>query len=197
MKRISYALIALFMLASLFAQQTWEGNAAMSRYGEFPSTGLYGASDSFSRNTVVTVENLENHKKTTVIIVDRLDDPGLFLLLSREAALELGISPDQFVRTRVTLADSRSRLSVNDSDQAFHDDPDINPSATIEDEDLSFLQKYLTSDEPLILNPDVEPTITPEENPEAPVAEEPVEIAPLIEQAPEAVEMADAAFGGL
>ncbi|MBN2510548.1 MAG: hypothetical protein JXB03_09730 [Spirochaetales bacterium] len=204
MKRIVTAFIALFIFASLFAQQTWEGNAAMSRYGEFPSTGLYGASDSFSRNTVVTVENLENNKKTTIIIVERLDDPGLFLLLSREAALELGISPDQFVRTRVTLADARSRLSVNDEDQAYHDDPDINPSARIEDEDLSFLNKYLTSDEPLFLDPEADPGIVQEDGDqddaetiteEAPVQEEPpavIEDDIYVDPGPDAVAIADA-----
>ncbi|HUX20439.1 MAG TPA: SPOR domain-containing protein, partial [Spirochaetia bacterium] len=58
MKR-SY-LIALILLSAplvLSAQSVWEGSAAVGGYGSFPSTGLYGASDSFSQNTLVTVEN--------------------------------------------------------------------------------------------------------------------------------------------
>jgi len=151
-------IILLLVSGSLFSQSEWEGTTAMGRYGEFPSSGLYGASNSFPRNTLVEVENLETGMTATVLIVDRLDDPGLFLLLSREAAENLGIEDDQIVRSRVQLADNSRRLSLEDTDRPYHPDPDINPGA---EEELSFLDRYTT------IEPEAEPAPVPPAPPAA------------------------------
>ena len=139
-RRTSLLLLAVFaVMGLLYAQSEWEGTTAMGRYGEFPNSGYYGASDSFPRNTLVKVENLETGTTVPVLIVDRLDDPGLFLLLSREAAEELGIRDDQVVRTKVSLADNRGRLDRVDGDRPFSPDPDVNPAAG---NNLAFLDRY-------------------------------------------------------
>ena len=158
-RRIVIFLVAAVAAAGILsAQSVWEGSTAMGRYGEFPSSGYYGASDSFPRNTLVKVENLETGESVEVLIVDRLDDPGLFLLLSREASQALGIRDDQVVRSRVSLADNSPRYSTGEGDRAYHPDSDINPGA---DEDLAFLDRYL------------EPETAPDSAVEAPVRPEP------------------------
>ncbi len=109
---IPFFLILLLMVGPLIAESTWEGTTTASRYGEFPDSGNYGASNSFSRNTIITVTNLVNGQSTTVIIVDRLDDPGLFLLLSRDAAVELGVSQAEIVQVRARLEQPRGASSA-------------------------------------------------------------------------------------
>ncbi|MEW5818180.1 MAG: SPOR domain-containing protein, partial [Spirochaetota bacterium] len=66
----------ILVVGFCLGESLWEGSASMSRYGEFPLTGYYGASNSFPRNTLVEVENRSNEKTATVIIVDRLNDNG-------------------------------------------------------------------------------------------------------------------------
>ena len=160
MKRRTVILLVAAVAAAgiLSAQSVWEGSTAMGRYGEFPSSGYYGASDSFPRNTLVEVENIETGESVEVLIVDRLDDPGLFLLLSREASEALGIRDDQVVRSRVSLADNSARYSTGQEDRAYHPDSDINPGA---DEDFAFLDRYL------------EPETAPDTVVEEPVRPEP------------------------
>lgn len=171
MKRTLLLILLVLVTTGLgLAQSEWEGTTAMGRYGEFPNSGYYGASNSFPRNTLVEVENVETGRTTTVLIVDRLEDPGLFLLLSREAAEELGIKDDQVVRSRVMLADNSGRLAVENKDRPFSPDPDVNPGA---DEELAFLDRYLAE----------EPEETPPVDPPAPPAEEPVISGGLIVEA--------------
>jgi len=128
-----YAFVSIICAIPFLNALQWEGNASMSRYGEFPDTGRYAASNSFSRNTLVTVENLENGRTVKVIIVKRLNDSGLFILLSREAAAQLGIEQEEIVRVRVTLAREESPMvTLKPEDMPFNPDPDINPSAGVE-----------------------------------------------------------------
>lgn len=127
----SRVLACIFFLLSwlLPADSVWEGSAAVSRYGEFPDTGFYGASNSFSRNTTVNVENLENGRQIRLIITGRVSDPSIFLLVSKEAASALGIPAGEIVRTRVTVAKETAYESyVRPNDLQTNPDPDINPS---------------------------------------------------------------------
>ena len=82
--KIKYFFISVLLTAAVFcisAESYWEGSASMSRYGEFPVKGLYGASNSFPLNSIVEVTNPANSKKTEIIIVNKLDDNNLFILL--------------------------------------------------------------------------------------------------------------------
>ena len=143
MKRILLWVFLFFAATVVFAgDQVWEGTTAMSRYGEFPTDGLYGASNSFPVNTLIRVENLENGKKADIIVVARLEDPSLFLLVSIQAAEALGISPTEVVRARVTLAGNGSTDSQSAmSDFPYSPDPDINPAAIVGDPNASDLLK--------------------------------------------------------
>ncbi|WP_321992326.1 SPOR domain-containing protein [Marispirochaeta aestuarii] len=208
-KVLIFSILFSLISFSLFSQSEWEGTTAMGRYGEFPSSGLYGASNSFPRNTLVEVENLETGMSATVLIVDRLDDPGLFLLLSREAAENLGIEDDQIVRSRVQLADNSRRLSIEDKDRPYHPDPDINPGA---EDELSFLDRYAATEaEPgtapvppaalALVPPEPEETGDTEESPARPEPEAAAEAPPAVvadiavepEPEPEAPELTETA----
>jgi hypothetical protein len=130
MKRyIPLLLIISLVTTPLCAESAWEGTSTMSRYGEFPDSGNYGASNSFPRNTVIKVKNLENGKETTVIIVDRLEDSGIFLLVSKDAAEELGISSGEISRVRTTVFRSDTAVGAFPDDLPLSPDPDINPAA--------------------------------------------------------------------
>jgi len=156
-----YFFIILLCVGGIsFAQQVgsvWEGTASMSRYGEFPATGLYAASNSFPRNTLVEVENLHNGKKSTVIVADRLNNPGLFMLLSREAAGILGITEDETVQVRVILATESETLAENlEGEQPFSEDPDVNPAVSAEG------YTYELPEEPEIVEEPEEPELVEE-----------------------------------
>lgn len=136
-KAIVYIGIILVMTGGFAAAQSgnpvWEGTASMSRYGEFPATGLYAASNSFPRNTIVEIENLQNGKKTTVIIADRLNNPGLFMLLSREAAGALGITENDTVQVRVALESKTESIAESlVEERPYSADPEVNPAARTE-----------------------------------------------------------------
>jgi len=85
------------------ADIVWEGTAAMSRFGEFPHKGFYGASNSFPINTIISVENTKNKNIVEVIIVDTLNDNNLFLLLSKDAAENLEIKQDEILSIKAQI----------------------------------------------------------------------------------------------
>ena len=131
---IVLASLLLFLAAAgnLYSDSVWEGSAAMGRYGEFPLTGYYGASNSFPRNAYVEVENLDNGKKTRLIVVDRMSSSGLLLLISNEAAQALGVYQNDIVRVKVRMISSgAAEQSVDQDDLAYSPDPDLNPAAAL------------------------------------------------------------------
>ena len=91
------AAICLFVSAS-----PWEGAAAVAPEGELPGNGRYIATNSFPRNTVVDIVNIETNKSTRVIVARSLDSPGLLAIISREAAELIGMRPGSVSRIRMT-----------------------------------------------------------------------------------------------
>ena len=130
------AFVAIYLLSAvtLMAQSEWSGTATLSRLGEFPDSGNYASSSSFQKNTLIEVTNLQNDKRATVIIVDRVSDPGLFMLLSRDAADDLGIGAGEIVQVRAILAQVDSLVRDAADDRALSQDPDINPAAIVASE---------------------------------------------------------------
>ena len=132
MKLISpFILLILVCSVTLFADSVWEGTSTLGSYGEFPERGNYGASNSFERNTVIEVNNLDNGNSTTLIIVDRLEQPGIFLLLSKDAAAELGVVQGQLAQVRASLALPQGAIRAFPDDLPFSPDPDVNPAAAL------------------------------------------------------------------
>jgi len=131
--RLISGLLFLTVPLILGAQSLWEGSATIGAYGVLPVRGLYGASNSFPRNTLVEIENLENGSRSEIIIVDRLENSSFLVLLSQEAGEELQIGPSGVIRVRVTLGQAKKTDSYSlNNDQVYSSDPDINPAAAAE-----------------------------------------------------------------
>ena len=91
------AALCLFVSAS-----PWEGAAATAPEGELPGNGRYIATNSFPKNTIVDIVNIETNKGTRVIVANGLDSPGLLAIVSREAAELIGMRPGSVSRIRMT-----------------------------------------------------------------------------------------------
>jgi len=86
--------IVLLITLSLFTVtvlSSWEGAAAVAPEGELPAVGFFIATNSFPRNIVVDITNLETNKTTRAIVANGLDNPGLLAIISREAAELIGM----------------------------------------------------------------------------------------------------------
>ena len=143
MKRILALCLAFACAGALFAQEVWEGNSAVSAYGVFPSTGFYGASNSFPQNTLVSVQDLDTGKQATVLIIDRTAASGLLLLLSKDAGDALGVAPGTTAHVRVTLA-KQPLASGGPGDLPYSPDSDVYPAAGVgSPTSLAFLDQYL------------------------------------------------------
>jgi len=125
MKRWLLVLCIVLVATTFIGASAWEGSAMMSAYGEFPDSGNYGACNSFPMNTAVEVVNLENGKTVTVIITKGSDNPGIFLLLSPEAAHSLDMEPGMVSRVRVSAP---RNMTESMSSSAPTMDSDFNPS---------------------------------------------------------------------
>ena len=126
----------LFLAVPVSAQQAWEGSAVVGRYGDFPPGGLFAASNAFARNSMVTVTDGRSGRQVRVIVVGRIDDPGVFLLLSPEAGEELGLRAGGSTQVsatplRSTAPDSPVPALVDEP--AMSADPEVNPAARIAD----------------------------------------------------------------
>jgi hypothetical protein len=102
MKKFNIILFGLIPALIFLSASVWEGSAAVSAAGEFPEGAYYVATDSFPRNTVVDVTNLENGRTIRVIVAAGLDSPGLLAMLSRNAAFAIGIQSRGIGRIRMT-----------------------------------------------------------------------------------------------
>jgi hypothetical protein len=80
----------------------WEGAAATAPEGELPGSGRFIATNSFPKNTIVDIVNIETNKSTRVIVANGLDSPGLLAIISREAAELIGMRPGSVSRIRMT-----------------------------------------------------------------------------------------------
>jgi hypothetical protein len=130
MKRIIFLSILSLSFVSLSAQQVWEGTGVAGRYGDFPYTGYYGYSNIFPRNSLVNVQNIANGKIVQIIISGALEDPALFLVLSRQAADALGMDRSDTAGVRVSLAATAADPIVRGySDLPYSNDPEVNPAA--------------------------------------------------------------------
>ncbi len=132
-KRIGWVGGLLFLIwGTGFSQRIWEGTATVARYGEFPPSGMYGASNSFERNSIVDVENISNGKRARIIITGRVSDPTLFLVVSEQVAAELGIGKMDIARVRVSpVVTPGIDPSLVKPELPLSPDPDINPSARV------------------------------------------------------------------
>ena len=129
------ALVLLLSLAWVTGaeEQSWEGNAAVVRKGEFGSEGLFAASDSFPKNTLLEVENPQNVKTVQVTVVERINGSGnVFLLLSEQAAAALGLSAAEVIRVKARVLLAAGTAGKNGSQDLTRSlDSDVNPAAAL------------------------------------------------------------------
>jgi hypothetical protein len=132
---ICWLLIFVMILPSGFAQTMNYGGTAVSGSSlDFPNGGYVAASNTFPINTVLEVTNPNNGQSVRVRITSRLNESGVFILLSPQASQDLGIS-DRFpfsVNARTVTLPSVSSTN-GDADVPFSRDPDLNPQASLGD----------------------------------------------------------------
>jgi hypothetical protein len=131
MKKFVFALYLVPVLLVLVGASVWEGAAASTPRGDLPETGYYAATNSFPRNTVVDVTNLENGKTIRVIVSGGLDTPGLLTILSKDAANFIGLSPHAIGRVRMTQPADPIAFSRFTEGMGSSGDPDYDPAAQL------------------------------------------------------------------
>ena len=97
-------LVCLILAASvLFVSATvWEGAASVGPARDLRGETYSVATNSFPRNTVIDVTNLENNRTVRVLVVSGLNNSGLLASLSRDAADAIGMNGDSVRRVRIT-----------------------------------------------------------------------------------------------
>ena len=132
--------ILLLCLCSLaaFAQQNWQGTAAVARSGEFDAPGLFAASNAFAENTKILVQNAQTGQSVQVTVSQRI--PGsasVFLLLSEAAGKQIGLTGSQLIRVKASVVSTLGTdLSDTLQEEAYSSDPDLNPPLSVSEQQL-------------------------------------------------------------
>jgi cell division septation protein DedD len=99
--RITFFAMVIVSLIMLVNATVWEGVTEADSAGVVP--GNYSvATNSFPRNTVVDITNLENGKMVRVKVVSGLEQAGLLAMLSRTAAESIDLHGNSSGRIRMT-----------------------------------------------------------------------------------------------
>ncbi len=129
--KVIVSLCALFLVVSasaLFADEIWQGNAAVSVRGELDRDGYYAASNSFPPGTKILVTNLDNGRRVIVTVKQRLNgSSNVFLLLSANAAGELGMKSTDVIRIKSQVVGISTDLTGG-IDLVQNKDMDTNPT---------------------------------------------------------------------
>ena len=123
--RIVY--FVLFALLVFTGATIWEGSAAVAPDGELPEKGYYTATNSFPRNTIVDITNLDNGKSIRVIVASGLETTGLLAVISRDAANMIGLSSRSVGRIRINQPSDPVAFSRFSEGLASSGDPDYDP----------------------------------------------------------------------
>ena len=135
MKRFAASAGMIVLAALSLAAAVWDGSAVAGVAGDFPGDGLYGACNSFPKDTSVKVTNLENGKSVTVTVTNGVDNPGVFIALSPKAATELGMRAGAAARIRAfAITASQAETSLPPTRAGETADPDFNPKVYVERE---------------------------------------------------------------
>ena len=130
-------LLVFFIILPAGAEPVWSGNAAVD-VQEFVNfiedTPLAGASNSFTRNTVVEVTNPQNGRTIEITIVKRAPRPGIFLLISDAAGKALGFPSDQVIPVQVRVVNNKETPAYDSRFKSS--DLDINPAVNLPSESV-------------------------------------------------------------
>ncbi|MBN2737242.1 MAG: SPOR domain-containing protein [Spirochaetales bacterium] len=127
--KTSIIILLLAFTLLLFADDAWQGSAAVIRRGEFDSAGMYAASNSFTPNSKVRVVNHRTSQSVEVTILKRIENGGnVLLLLSEEAASVIGMNTNDIVNVDVYLISyGYDEIVGLPDDLPFNPDPDVYP----------------------------------------------------------------------
>jgi hypothetical protein len=135
MKRFAVFIGMLVLAAACLSAAVWDGSAVAGVVGDFPGDGLYGACNSFPRDTSVTITNLENGKTITVTVTKGIENPGVFIALSPKAALELDMRAGAAARIRaVAMTANQAEAGLPPTRAGESADPDFNPKVYVDRE---------------------------------------------------------------
>ena len=140
----------------------WEGAVTTAPRGALPDEGYYAATNSFPRNTVVDITNLETGKTVRVIVSSGLDTPGLLATLSEDAAKSIGLQTRSIGRIRMTQPSDPIAFSRFTEGLAGSGDPDYDPEAMIEAEDAADDSEDFEEEPSLVLTPSLRQPIPAE-----------------------------------
>jgi hypothetical protein len=126
-KAFGFVLVILILCGA----SVWEGAGAVAVNGDLPNEGYYTATNSFPRNTVVDITNLETGKSIRVIVATGLDTPGLLAVLSKDAARVIGMQARSISRIKMVQPSDPIAFSRFTEGLVFNEDPDYNPAARI------------------------------------------------------------------
>ncbi|MCL2231190.1 MAG: SPOR domain-containing protein [Treponema sp.] len=130
--KIKFALITIAAVLFLTASSAWEGAGAVAPAGELPNEGFFIATNSFPRNTVVDLTNIETGRSTRAIVANTLNSPGLLAIVSREAAELIGMRQGSTSRIRIIQpADPIAYLRFMENSN-----PSFDPGTPIDEEAL-------------------------------------------------------------
>jgi len=138
-EKLFVVLLALCLCAATaFAQESWQGNAAIARSGEFSTPGLFAASNAFPKNARILVQNPQTGQSVQVTVAQRIPGAGnIFLLLTEEAGTQIGLTGSEVIRVQANVLSSLGTgLSGSLQEGAYSADPDLNPPVSITDEQL-------------------------------------------------------------
>jgi hypothetical protein len=128
---IAKAALVTLILLTITGASVWEGAAALAPRGDLPEDGYYAATNSFPKNTVVDIINLETGKSIRAIVSSGLNTPGLLAVLSSEAASRIGLAPKTIGRIRMTQPQDPIAFSRFTEGLVASGDPDYNPEAML------------------------------------------------------------------
>ncbi len=131
MKRFGLLFLAILSVCLFLSASVWEGAGTISPSGLLPEEGYYAATNSFPRNTVVDITNLETRKTIRVIVAAGLDSPGLLAMVSRDAANAIGLTSTAIGRIRMSMPNDPIAFSRFSEDLSPSGDPDHDPRAAV------------------------------------------------------------------
>jgi len=108
MRTTFLVMIAVLAAVLLVSATVWEGVGDVSAPRDLPRAYSI-ATNSFPRNTVVDITNLENGKMVRVVVISTLETTGLLATLSRNAADAIELRRDSTCRIRMTLSSDSAR----------------------------------------------------------------------------------------
>ena len=95
------------------SQAVWEGLATEGDAEYFPASGQWALSSQFATGTILYVTNTINNRRIRVHVFDRNPQQNYFILLSAEAAKNLGIASRSSARVSVALVGASSSAFNN------------------------------------------------------------------------------------